>query len=140
MSYNKVILEGHLCRDIELKYASNTGKPYARSAIAVNSVSGSGENKRESVCFIDLTFFGRTAEVANQYLKKGAHILIDGELQFEQWQNQNGENRSKHSVIVQTLQMLGTKNSNENSNEFSSPAPVSAPQKQYNENGDEIPF
>lgn len=109
MSFNKVIMEGHLCRDIEIKFATNTGKPYGRSSIAVNSVSGSGENRREDVCFLDVVFFGRSAEIASEYCHKGSHVLLDGRLAYETWQNQNGENRYKHSMIVESLQMLDTK-------------------------------
>lgn len=115
MSFNKVIMEGHLCRDVEIKFAQNTGKPYGRSSIAVNSVSGSAENRREEVCFIDVVFFGRTAEIANEYCHKGSHVLLDGRLAYETWQNQNGENRSKHSMIVEALQMLDTKKSENSS-------------------------
>ena len=111
MGFNKLIMEGHLCRDVEIKYAQNTGKPYGRSSIAVNSVSGSAENRREEVCFIDVVFFGRTAEIANEYCHKGSHVLLDGTLQYETWTDQNGQNRSKHSMKVESLQMLDTKKS-----------------------------
>jgi len=64
-----------------------------------------------------LTFFGRSAEVANQYLRKGSKILVDGRLNFEQWTDkQSGQKRSKHSVIVETMQMLDSKLSNEDNN------------------------
>ena len=109
MGFNKLIMEGHLCRDVEIKFAQNTGKPYGRSSIAVNSVSGSGENRREEVCFIDVVFFGRTAEIANEYCHKGSHVLLDGILAYETWTDQNGQNRSKHSMKVESLQMLDSK-------------------------------
>ena len=59
--------------------------------------------------FIDITFFVRSAEVANQYLRKGSKILVEGRLQFDQWVDQNGGKRSKHSVAVETMQMLDSK-------------------------------
>ncbi|TEY21811.1 single-stranded DNA-binding protein, partial [Campylobacter sp. CH185] len=58
-------------------------------------------------CFIDISFYGRTAEVANQYLTKGSKVLIEGRLRFEQWSDQNGQNRSKHSIQVENMEMLG---------------------------------
>lgn len=116
MGFNKLIMEGHLCRDVEIKYAKNTGNPYGRSSIAVNSVSGSAENRREEVCFIDVVFFGRTAEIANEYCHKGSHVLLDGILQYETWTDQNGQNRSKHSMKVESLQMLDTKKSENSEN------------------------
>ena len=115
MGFNKLIMEGHLCRDVEIKYAQNTGRPYGRSSIAVNSVSGSAENRREEVCFIDVVFFGRTAEIANEYCHKGSHVLLDGRLAYETWTDQNGQNRSKHSMKVESLQMLDTKKSENSS-------------------------
>ena len=107
--YNKVILVGNLTRDIEMKY-SQGGMAIAKSAIATSRKfkSNTGEQKEE-VCFIDITFFGRSAEVANQYLRKGSKILIEGRLVFEQWSDQNGQKRSKHGVTVDVMQMLDSK-------------------------------
>lgn len=59
---------------------------------------------------MDITFFGRSGEAANQYLRKGSKILVEGRLSFEQWVDQtNGQKRSKHSVIVESMQMLDGK-------------------------------
>jgi single-strand DNA-binding protein len=58
---------------------------------------------------VDITFFARSAEVANQYLRKGSKILVEGRLNFDQWVDQNGQKRSKHSVVVETMQMLDGK-------------------------------
>lgn len=109
--YNKTILAGNLTRDIELKYHNSTA--IATVGIATNRKfkSQSGEQKEE-VLFIDLTLFGRTAEVINQYCKKGSKVLIEGRLKLDQWQDQNGNKRSKHSVTVETLQMLDNKTTN----------------------------
>jgi single-strand DNA-binding protein len=159
--YNKVILVGNLTRDIEMKYLQG-GMPIAKTAIATSRKfkSNTGEQKEE-VCFIDITFFGRTAEVANQYLKKGAKVLVEGRLKLEQWTDQNGGKRSKHSVTVDTMQMLGDKNSAQNGinnqqdsnssyrNNYKQPASYQQPwaQKQKNEeiphidiNDEDIPF
>ena len=62
---------------------------------------------------MDITFFGRSGEIANQYLRKGSKILVEGRLNFEQWVDQNGQKRSKHSVTAETMQMLDSKGSNE---------------------------
>ncbi len=107
--YNKIILEGHLVRDIELKY-TQSGSAIGNSGIAVNHKykTQSGEQK-EDVMFVDLTFFGRTGEIANQYLRKGSHVLIDGRLKLDQWTAQDGTKRSRHTVTVENLQMLGSK-------------------------------
>ena len=110
--FNKIILVGNLTRDIELRY-SQGGMGIAKTAIATSRKFTSNGEKKEEVCFVDITFFGRSAEVANQYLRKGSKILVEGRLQFEQWVDQNGQKRSKHSVIVETMQMLDSKGSNQ---------------------------
>ena len=108
--FNKIILVGNLTRDIEIRYTQG-GMTIAKTAIATSRKfkSNTGEQKEE-VCFVDITFFGRSAEVANQYLRKGSKVLVEGRLQFEQWSDQNGQKRSKHGVIVETMQMLDSKN------------------------------
>ncbi len=106
--FNKIILVGNLTRDIELRY-SQGGMGIAKTAIATSRKFTSNGEKKEEVCFVDITFFGRSAEVANQYLRKGSKILVEGRLNFEQWVDQNGQKRSKHSVIVETMQMLDSK-------------------------------
>ena len=107
--YNKVILLGNLTRDIELRYTQN-GMAIAKTAIATNRrfKTATGEQKEE-VCFIDITLFGRAAEIANQYLSKGRRVLIEGRLVYEQWVDNSGQKRSKHSVAVDNLQMVGGK-------------------------------
>ena len=110
--FNKIILVGNLTRDIELRY-SQGGMGIAKTAIATSRKFTSNGEKKEEVCFVDITFFGRSAEVANQYLRKGSKILVEGRLQFEQWVDQNGQKRSKHSVIVETMQMLDSKGDNQ---------------------------
>jgi len=124
--FNKIILVGNLTRDIELKY-SQGGMGIAKTAIATSRKFTSNGEKKEEVCFVDITFFGRSAEVANQYLRKGSKILVEGRLNFEQWVDQNGQKRSKHSVIVETMQMLDSKGDNQsnsgNANYNNSPAP-----------------
>ena len=113
--FNKIILVGNLTRDIELRY-SQGGMAIAKTAIATSRKFTSNGEKKEEVCFVDVTFFGRSGEVANQYLRKGSKILVEGRLNFEQWTDQNGQKRSKHSVTAETMQMLDTKGSADTSN------------------------
>jgi len=124
--YNKVILVGNLTRDIELRY-SQAGLGIAKTAIATSRKFTANGEKKEEVMFIDITFFGRSAEVANQYLRKGSKILVEGRLQFEQWVDQNGGKRSKHSVAVETMQMLDSKGDSQQS---SAQGDYNAPQQQ----------
>ena len=103
---NKVILLGRLVRDIDLRYTPS-GAAIGKTAIAVTRKYTLNGEKREETCFIDLTFFGKQAEIANQYLGKGSKLAIEGYLKFEQWQDNNGQNRSKHSIAVESMEMLG---------------------------------
>ncbi|WP_041572702.1 single-stranded DNA-binding protein [Campylobacter iguaniorum] len=106
--YNTVIMVGNLTRDIELRYAQS-GAAIAKSAIATSYKykTQNGEQKEE-VCYLDFNIFGRSAEVANQYLRKGSKVLLEGRLVFEQWTAQDGSNRSKHSLRVENMKMLDT--------------------------------
>ena len=85
----------------------------ANTAIATSRKFTSNGEKKEEVCFVDITFFARSAEIANQYLRKGSKILVEGRLNFDQWVDQNGQKRSKHSVVVETMQMLDSKGQTE---------------------------
>jgi len=114
--YNKIVLVGNLTRDVEIRY-SQSGSAIGNVGIATSRKwkSQTGEQKDE-VMFIDLTFFGRTAEIANQYLRKGSKVLVDGRLVFQQWTAQDGSKRSKHAVTVENLQMLDSKADSQNPN------------------------
>ncbi len=104
--FNRIVLVGHLTRDIELRYTQG-GAAIGSSGIAVTRKYTLNGEKREETCFIDITFFGKQAEVSNQYLQKGSKLLIEGRLKFDQWTDNNGQNRSKHSVAVEVMEMLG---------------------------------
>jgi|SRR3954470_13545176 single-strand DNA-binding protein len=107
-SYNKVLLLGNLTRDPEVRYTPK-GSAVADLGIAVNRqyTLDTGE-KREEVTFVDVTFWGRTAEVAGEYLKKGRSVFIEGRLQLDTWDDkQSGQKRSKLKVIGEMMQMLG---------------------------------
>lgn len=115
--YNKVIMVGNLTKDIELRYLPS-GAAIAKSSLAstFKFKNAAGEQKDE-VCFIDFNIFGRSAEVANQYLKKGSKVLLEGRLIFEQWTAQDGTNRNRHSLRVETMKMLDSKPQNQDQNQ-----------------------
>ena len=112
--FNKIILAGNLTRDVEVKYTP-ASLAIGNTGIAVNRKfkSKMGESKEE-VLFVDLAFFGRTAEIANQYLKKGSKVLVEGKLKLDQWTDKSGQKRSKHSITVESMQMLDSKQESEN--------------------------
>ena len=131
--YNKVILLGNLSKDIEIRY-SQSGSAIANTAIATTrKFKGADGTQKEEVLFIDVTFFGRSAEIANQYLRKGSKVQLDGRLKLDQWTDKQGQKRSKHSVSVENLTMLDSKPSNGQS-EAPSLQPHHEPtQEQYTE-------
>ncbi|TWO20743.1 single-stranded DNA-binding protein [Campylobacter hyointestinalis] len=113
--FNKVILVGNLTRDIELRSAGSFMVGSTGIAVTRKYKNGNGENVEDTL-FIDITFFGKLSEIANQYLKKGSKLLIEGILKFNTWQDQQGNTRSKHSVIVENMEMLDNKNVTTNNN------------------------
>ena len=104
--FNRIVLVGNLTKDIELRYTQG-GAAIGSCGIAVTRKYTLNGEKREETCFIDITFFGKQAEIANQYLSKGSKLLIEGRLKFDQWTDNNGQNRSKHTVAVENMEMLG---------------------------------
>ncbi len=130
--FNKVILIGNLTRDVELRYLPS-GQALAKCGIATNRryKDASGMQKDETM-FIDFTVWGRSAEVANQYLRKGSRVLIEGRLTLEQWTDQSGQKRSKHSITVENLKMLDRKGENEPAAQggYGEPAPKAQAQPQ----------
>ncbi|MDR2152427.1 MAG: single-stranded DNA-binding protein [Helicobacteraceae bacterium] len=109
--FNRVTFIGNLTRNVELRITEN-GVQIAKFGLAVNRHLGKGDNgePKEEVMFIDVTVFGRAADLAYQYLAKGRKVLIDGRLQQDRWTTESGENRSRHIVIAETLQFLDSPN------------------------------
>ncbi|MEO1927532.1 MAG: single-stranded DNA-binding protein [Nautiliaceae bacterium] len=143
--YNKVILVGNLTRDVELKYTP-TGTAIAKFGLATNRTykdSVTGENKQE-VMFIDITVFGRSAEIANQYLRKGRRVLIEGRLVLDQWVDAQGQKRSKHSIVAEKVQFMESKASAEDNSgyqqtNYQQPQPAPQPQMQQPQQQNNIP-
>lgn len=108
-SYNRVILMGNLTRDPELRYTPNQ-TAVSDVGLAVNDRrKGNDGQWIEETTFVDVTLWGRTAEVASEYLSKGSPVLIEGRLKLDSWENKEGEKRSKLHVVCERMQMLGSK-------------------------------
>ncbi len=107
-SLNKVMLIGNLTRDPDIRYTPK-GTAVAEIGLAVNRrFNGEGGEKREEVTFVDVTLWGRTAELAGQYLRKGRPVYIEGRLQLDTWDDkQTGQKRSKMRVVGEEMQFLG---------------------------------
>lgn len=102
--YSSTTIIGNLSKDISLTYVPS-GTAVAKTSIAYSD--GFGENKKTH--FIDVAAWGKTAEAFNNYCKKGSKVLLVGVVQLEQWTAQDGSNRSKHSLRVDTMKMLDGK-------------------------------
>lgn len=113
--FNKVIIVGNLTRDIELRYTPSGTAVGGCGIASTRKFKGGDGQQKEEVLFVDITFFGRTAEIANQYLKKGSKILIEGRLKLDSWTDQNGAKRSKHTVVVESMTMLDSRGDNNSS-------------------------
>jgi len=124
---NKVFLIGNLTRDPELRY-TNTGLAIAQFGLAINRKwkSPDGE-QREETCFVDITAMGRRAEVVSEYLSKGRPVFIEGRLQFRQWEGQDGQRRSKLSVVMDSFEFLDYGSRRTESGGAARPAPGPAP-------------
>ena len=143
-SYNRVILVGNLTRDVELRHL-NSGTAVADVGLAVNDrrKSQSGEWVDETT-FVDVTLWGRTAEVASEYLSKGSPLLVEGRLKLDTWET-DGQKRSKLKVVCEKMQMLGGRGGGggggqprgASSDAYSEPAPATAAATTPN---DDIPF
>jgi single-strand DNA-binding protein len=107
-NFNKILLAGNLTRDPQLSYLPSQ-TAVVEFGLAVNRTwTGKDGQKKEETCFIDCRAFAKQAETINKYLKKGSPVLIEGRLKFDSWTGQDGSKRSKHSVVVETFQFLGS--------------------------------
>jgi single-strand DNA-binding protein len=113
-SFNRVILVGNITREIELKYT--------QSSLAVTELGLAVNDRRknqagewiEETTFVDVTLWGRTAEIAGEYLGKGSSVLIEGRLKLDTWEKE-GQKRSKLRVVGERMQMLGSRGNSGNS-------------------------
>lgn len=102
VSFNRVVLAGNLTRDPELRFTNN-GVPVCGFGIAVNRV----RSKNEEVDFFDVSAWRELGETIANYKKKGDPILIEGRLQFRQWEAQDGSKRNKVDIVADNVQFLG---------------------------------
>lgn len=150
-SLNKVMLIGNVTRDPEVKYTPK-GSAVTDIGIAINRyyTTESGE-KREETTFVDVTLWGRQAEVAGEYAKKGRPIFIEGRLQLDSWEDkQTGQKRSRLRVVGENIQLLGSgpgggqrSGAPDQGESFSSgkaSSPSNAPSSSSLDDDDDIPF
>lgn len=103
---NHVTLVGRLTRDAELKY-SNGGMAICEFSLAINARRKKGDEWVDEANFFDVTLFGRQGEAIQRYLTKGKQVGVEGRLNQDRWQTQDGQNRSKVNVIANNVMLLG---------------------------------
>lgn len=108
--FNKVILIGNLTRDPELRYTPQ-GTSVCNFGMAVNRKYKQGDEMKEEVTFINIVVFGKQADTCGQYLNKGNAVLVEGRLQERRWETEEGQKRSKHEVVAQSVRFLPRKQS-----------------------------
>ncbi|MDX1944041.1 MAG: single-stranded DNA-binding protein [Pirellulaceae bacterium] len=107
-SFNRVILMGNITRDIEVKYLQS-GSAVTDITVAVNDKRKNQQGEWiEETTFVDVTLWGRTAEIAGEYLGKGSPIFIEGRLRLDSWEK-DGQKHYKLRVTCERMQMLGSK-------------------------------
>lgn len=107
-SFNRVILMGNLTQDIELRYTPG-GTAVTDARMAVNNKRKNANNEWvDEVCYVSVTMWGRTAEVASEYLSKGSPVFVEGHLKYDSWET-DGKKQSKLSVVCERMQMVGGK-------------------------------
>ena len=105
-SYNRVVLMGNLTRDPQVRQIPS-GTSVADLGLATNEVFKNRDGEQvERTCFVDIVAWGRQAESCGQYLTKGAPVLVEGRLQLDQWENEEGQKRSKMRVRADRVQFL----------------------------------
>ena len=116
---NKVFLMGNLTRDPELRYTPS-GTAVATLGLAVNREyrDKNGEIQKE-VCYIDVDVWARQAELCSEHLRKGSPVHVEGRLQYDTWENPEGERRSKHKVRADRVQFLSRGGHHDNDDEES---------------------
>jgi len=107
---NKVILIGNVTRDVEVK-ATPKGTAVAGITLAVNrSYKADSGEKREEVTFVDVELWGRVAEIAGEYVKKGNPLYVEGRLKQDSWEDKDsGQKRTKLKVVAENIQLLGSR-------------------------------
>ena len=105
-NFNKVILLGNLTRDVEMRYTQG-GTAIGKLGMAINRRYTQNGETKESTCFVDLTAWGRQAEILSQYTSKGAQLFVEGRLEYSTWESKEGGKRSKLEVIIENFQLMG---------------------------------
>jgi single-strand DNA-binding protein len=121
MAYNKVIMQGNLTKDNELKYLPSGSAVLSNSVAVTDKWKDQNGQQKEDTCFLEFSIFGKGAETFNQYTHKGSKVLLDGKLKLEKWQDQNGNNRQAHKMKVENFTFLDSKDQSQGQQGYGQP-------------------
>lgn len=156
--FNQMHVIGNLTKDNDLKYLPTGSAVYKNSVATSHKWKDQNGLAKEEVMFMDIVMFGRSGEIANQYLRKGSKVFLTGRVVLENWTAVDGTKRSKHILRVDTMKMLDSKGAESNNTYNSEHQPMSSsstPESNHNYqspgamnqslveidiNDDEIPF
>lgn len=146
-SLNRVFLMGNLTRDPEVRYTPK-GTAVADISMAINMTYRTQDGSdREEVVYVDVVTWGRQAETCGQYLSKGSPVFVEGRLQLDQWEDKDGQKRSRLRVRAERVQFLGRGKASEGkppaqavSDSQVAQRPAPAPAEEHGHDEDDIPF
>ncbi|MFP4055902.1 MAG: single-stranded DNA-binding protein [Candidatus Brocadiia bacterium] len=144
-NYNRVILMGNLTRDPELRYTPS-GTAVADFGLAMNRRFRANNERREETTFVDVTAWGRTAEIINEYFCKGRPIFLEGRLTLDEWTSQDGQQRRKLKVVLENFQFItprgqgGERRSQRPQRQDAQSAPQENQDSEESEPFDDVPF
>lgn len=108
-SVNKVILVGNLGRDPETRYMPDGGAITNISIATTSTWKDKSGEKQEATEWHRISFFGKLAEIAGEYLKKGSQVYVEGKLRTRKWQDKDGQDKYTTEIIADSMQMLGSR-------------------------------
>ena len=148
-SVNKVILIGNLGRDPETRYMPDGGAVTNISIATTDTWKDKAGEKQEKTEWHRVAFFGKLAEIAGEYLKKGSQVYVEGRLQTRKWQDKDGADKYTTEIIADRMQMLGSRQGM-GGGDREAPPREGAPAKaaaakggaasKFDDFGDDIPF
>ena len=144
---NKVIIVGRLGKDPDMRYTPS-GTAVANFSVATNYATKDQDgNWNDQTEWHNVSAFGRLAEIAGEYLKKGKLVYVEGRLQTRNWEDQNGVKHYRTDIVASDMQLLGSRSESETATETSAPAaeqtaptPSNEPASETPAEEDDLPF
>ncbi|MEW6314594.1 MAG: single-stranded DNA-binding protein [Pseudomonadota bacterium] len=139
-SVNKVILIGNLGRDPEVRYSADGGAITNISLATTDTWKDKNGEKQERTEWHRVAFFGKLAEIAGEYLKKGSQVYVEGRLQTRKWQDKEGQDRYTTEIVADRMQMLGSRGGGNTFEVVDKGVPAAKSGGNFDDLEDDIPF